>query len=184
MSKIITWADNFCPSYTPVEMLDQGVFEGLYVAAIPNLPSSWYKHPNVLPRGSDGDVNINRFKVKSRMSLKEWEDKGWTTKDSPLGWFQWYCYYFLGRRIPKEDKLQIGRWNSYVARHQGQIVAAKQLKDLSKRVKQRQGLLQWSWDSTKEFTDANKKSNLARLAKGFPNQVKMDKKRELTLLEW
>ena len=184
MSTSITWDESFRPSYTPPEMIELGVFEGLYVAAIPDLPSSWYKHPNVLPRGSESDIEINHFKVKSRMSLKDWEEKGWTTKDAPLGWFQWYCYYYLGRRIPKEDKLQIGRWNSYVARHQGQIVAAKQTTDLTKRVKQRQGLLQWAWDSTKEYNDINKRNNLIRLTKEYPVQVKREKSSKSVIEKW
>jgi hypothetical protein len=162
---IKTWDPKFGPSYTPMEMLDLGIFEGIYTAAIPNIPSKYKKHKKVLPKGSKPDITINKFKIKSRQSLQQWQKKGWTTKDSPLGWWQWYVLYFEGRRLPEEDKLQIGRWRSFVARHQGQIVKSGDLKNLNKRAKQRQGLLQWGWDSTVKFEPDTVSKNAIRIAK-------------------
>lgn len=162
-NKAPQWHKEFTPSYTPLEMLDLGIFEGIYTAAIEGLPKKWYDHKNVLPKGADPQVEINRFGIKSRQSLTHWQEKGWTTKHSPLGWWQWYCLYWLGRRIEKEDEWQIGRWASYVARHQGQIDANCKKSQLTCREKQRQGLLQWGWDSTTSFTVKQRKENLRRL---------------------
>lgn len=160
-----TWANNFAPSYTPMEMLDQGVFEGIYTSAISDIPAKYKQHKKVLERGSDPDIQINKFKIKSRLSLKEWEKKGWTTKHSPLGWWEWYIKYFEGRRIEDEDKWQIGRWRSFVARHQGQITASCKLDDLDCHAKQRQGLLQWGWDSTDKFNEEQLDKNIKRISK-------------------
>lgn len=167
------WNIKFQPCYSPKDMLDRGVFEGIYTAAIEGLPKEWYDHPKVLPRGSKPDPSINEFGVKSRLSLKEWEKNGWTTEHSPLGWWQWYCHYWLGRRIPEEDKWQIDRWYSFCARHQAQISASKDRLDLSKRLKQRQALLQWGWDSTKKFEGAVRHEALANLSRRFPDNVKI-----------
>ena len=160
-----TWSGRFGPSYTPMEMLDLGIFEGLYTAAIANIPSKYKSHKKVLPRGSKPDISLNRFKVKSRQSLLEWQEKGWTTEASPLGWWEWYIKYFEGRRISAEDRMQINRFRSFVARHQGQIVISGRLRDLSVRTKQRQGLLQWGWDSTVAYNESTVAKNAARMAK-------------------
>lgn len=38
MSKI--WDSRFAPSYTPMEMIELGIFEGIYVNAIKDIPKS------------------------------------------------------------------------------------------------------------------------------------------------
>ena len=165
-----TWDPKFAPSFTPMEMLDKGVFMDChYNVAIKGLPSEWYAHKNVTPRDEEPDVKKNHYGVKSRQSLKEWQKNEWTTKDSPLGWWEWYVRYYLGRRLEKEDVWQIGRWRSFVARHMGQVRAGCKLSDKDCRPVQRQGLLQWAWDSSCEFTPEQLEENLKRLGVSTKN---------------
>lgn len=157
------WDRSFAPSYTPKEMLEAGVFEGKYINIIEGLPVSWYKLRTVVKPGCSPDVSINKFGVKSRLPLSEWQAKNWILTDAG-GWFHWYCLYFNGRRLGDEDTFQINRWRSFVARHQGQITKSGNIKDLSARRKQRQALLQWGWDSTKKWTPQQRAVNLKRLS--------------------
>lgn len=163
MAKRPLWDVDFTPSYTPKEMLELGVFEGKYINDIKEVPSDWKKLPKVVGKKDDPDPNLNHYKVKSRQSLSEWKKKGWIDPEDPEGWFGWYIRYFLGRRIEKIDAKQIKRWKSFVARHQGQINANCSLKEDKCRPVQRQGLLQWAWNSHTEFTDTQREKNLKRI---------------------
>lgn len=156
------WDAAFAPSYTPEEMLKKGIFEGKYINNIQGLPSHWYKLNKVLGKDDEPDPSINAFGVKSRQSLSVWKENKWIKTDKN-GWFEWYCKYFLGRRLGDEDKWQINRWRSFVARHQGQIDKSADKNNLKKRTKQRQGLLQWGWDSQSSFDQKTLDANLARL---------------------
>lgn len=173
------WDPRFTPSYTPREMLEMGVFEGKYINAISKskkIPPSWFKIKKVLKRTDDPDPTVNKFGVKSRLSLKEWESRGWIDEEDPNGWFEWYISYFLGRRIPEVDSRQIGRWRSYVARHQGQITSNCKLNDNECRPRQRQGLLQWAWDSEQEYKDETRRHNLLEVEKREPKFVNVQQK--------
>ena len=145
------WSPLFGPCYTSLEMLELGVFEGKYINAVKGVPASWKKLDKVLKITDKPDPSLNRFGVKSRQPLSEWKKKGYIMTDKS-GWFEWYIQYFLGRRLGKEDDTQINRWRSFVARHQGQINANCKLDDLECRERQRQGLLQWGWDSMIKYT--------------------------------
>lgn len=164
MGKKTTWHPDFAPSFTPEEMLRKGVFEGKYINAVKGLPKSWYDLPKVVGPTDPPDPSLNYYKIKSRQPLSVWKEKGWIRTDK-AGWFAWFCHYFLGRRLGKEDDWQIARWKSFVARHMGQVAAKCNLDDADCHTKQRQGLLQWGWDSTTEFTEEQRKKNLKRLLK-------------------
>ena len=163
MSNKVTWSSDFGPSYTPDQMLRMGVFEGKYINSVKGLPKEWYDIPKVLGPKDDPDPSINYYGVKSRQPLSVWKENGWTDPDYPFGWFEWYCLYYLGRRLGKKDELEIKRWRSFVARHQGQISANCTLGDKSCRPKQRQALLQWAWDSSVSYSHEQVKRNAKRM---------------------
>ena len=88
---------------------------------------------------------MNRFKAKSGLSRKEWQEKGWIFKQDSLGWFQWYCRFSNGRRIPHIDEIQIKRWKNF-NRHVAAIKKNCESIDLNCRRKQRQVILQWAYN--------------------------------------
>lgn len=163
------WAPDFCPSFTPLEMFKLGVFEGKYLNGIKEVPASWKQelcrlNKHVKP-GQPANPDINYYGIKARMPLSNWKEKGWLFDQDPEGWVAWYIKYFLGRRIPEMDMVQIKRFRSFVARHQAQVTQNCKIKDKNCRARQRQGLLQWAWDSTTEFTAEQQTKNANRIAK-------------------
>ena len=133
----------FKPDLTPKKMLELGVFGGSYFASkTKEYPKSWFKNAKLSKKF---DVNLNRFKVKSGLSRKEWLEKGWIFKEDPLGWFQWYCRFSNGRRIPEIDQIQIKRWKNF-RRHVMAIRKNCEEGDLNCRRKQRQAILQWAYN--------------------------------------
>ena len=160
----------FDPYLSPQEMLELGVFEGKYLNdCVLEFPKEWFikaiQADSLSPQGPD--INCNYFKIKSRQSLAKWRENGWIPQiqDDPdnRGWFQWYCRYWIGRRIPEVDNIQIARWRSF-KRHYGQVKkncgdltcsdcahkksdTAEFLPKFNCRPKQRQALLQWSYNA-------------------------------------
>ena len=69
-------------------MLALGVFEGKYLNDCRDeSPAAWFAKA----RTSDvPDPSVNRFGIKSRLPLSEWQRKGWIIDPDPRGWFQWY----------------------------------------------------------------------------------------------
>ena len=133
----------FKPALSPKKMLLLGVFGGSYFSLkIKEYPKSWFRNVKM---SKNFDVNLNRFKVKSGLSRKEWLEKGWIFKEDPLGWFQWYCRFSNGRRIPYMDEIQIKRWKNF-RRHVMAIKKNCERGDLSCRRRQRQAILQWAYD--------------------------------------
>jgi len=133
----------FKPQLTPKKMLELGVFGGSYFGLnIKEYPKPWFKKAKI---SKNFNVNINRFKVKSGLSRKEWQKKGWIFKQDPLGWFQWYCRFSNGRRIPHIDEIQIKRWKNF-RRHLMAIKKNCESVDLLCRRRQRQAILQWAYN--------------------------------------
>ena len=109
----------FKPELTPAEMLALGVFCGKYrTDCRKEFFASWFKKAKLSPKGRD--CSLNYFGVDASRPLSEWRLKGWIHDDDPRGWFQWYCRYYMGRRMPEEDRRQIKRWKAF-RRHVNQI---------------------------------------------------------------
>ena len=133
----------FDPYFTPPQMLELGVFDGAYFAngGAEDIPEEWLRRA----------ARKNKYAPNVSQSREQWVQNGWITPEDPLGWFQWYCRYHMGRRIPGLDEWQIARWKSFGARHGG-AVAALGGGDVTRRVRQRQSLLHWSHDPEPDVT--------------------------------
>jgi hypothetical protein len=137
----------FTPELTPAQMLRLGVFGGKYMTDTQKeFPKSWFARAKLSPRRRDRSLNF--FGVDASQPLSVWRDKGWIHPDDPRGWFQWYCRYYMGRRLPDEDQRQIRRWKA-MHRHVRQIERQCESGDLTCRRRQRQALLHWAYDSRK-----------------------------------
>jgi hypothetical protein len=136
----------FTPDLTPAEMLQLGVFCGKYMTDTRDeFPASWFARAKLSPKGRD--CSLNFFGVDASQPLSVWRAKGWIHEDDPRGWFQWYCRYFMGRRM-EDDARQIARWKA-IRRHVRQIEKNCERGDMSCRPRQRQALLHWAYDSRK-----------------------------------
>lgn len=141
------FAANFKPELTPKQMLAMGVFGGKYMTDCrQEFPADWYKNAKL--NSERPDPALNYFGVHASQPLSVWQKRGWIYFEDPRGWFQWYCRYYLGRRISEEDARQIRRWKA-MTRHIAQIRKNCQPGDLSCRRHQRQALLHWAYDSRK-----------------------------------
>ena len=137
--------EEFKPQLTPKEMLELGVFGGWYFKGdTEEYPKEWFENARLSENGFD--VSLNYFEIESGLPMEEWIKKGWITKEDPLGWFQWYCRFSLGRRIEKVDQFQIKRWKAFGPRHIGGIKSNCEEGDIYCRPRQRQALLQWAYD--------------------------------------
>ena len=124
---------DFSPNKTPIEIIKEGAFGGTYFRDIySNINKKWYKNSwkkfihlkPIDPKfyASDYyDINVNKYCIKWRTSLRFWKNKDWTNKIDRYGWFQWNFIYWLGRRS-KDDKRKINRWKKIVSRFRGKLV--------------------------------------------------------------
>ena len=135
----------FQPELTPKEMLGLGVFGGKYMTDCrKEFPKDWFERAKLSPKGRDPALNF--FGIDASQPLSVWRKKGWIFEDDPRGWFQWYCRYYLGRRLRGEDARQIRRWKA-IRRHVAQIKKNCDEGDIHCRRRQRQALLHWAYDS-------------------------------------
>jgi hypothetical protein len=163
---------DFRPDLSPAEMLMLGVFEGKYLNdCVTEFPAEWFLGAlmtgHLSPEGPD-PVRCNLFGIKSRQPLGIWRENGWapslahgnSTDDhyrgalgdparnpDERGWFQWYCRYWMGRRIPELDAIQIRRWRSF-RRHAGAVRGGcpPWRQERTCRLRERQALLQWAYN--------------------------------------
>ena len=106
------------------------------------------------------NTELNKYRVKTRTSLRFWENKGGINEIDPYGWLQWYFRYWLGRRS-NNDERQINRWKRIASRFRGKLV--KMIKDADSKFdnysilpKIRQILIHWGYELTKKdfFVDS------------------------------
>ncbi|KND50463.1 MAG: hypothetical protein AB202_02295 [Parcubacteria bacterium C7867-007] len=134
----------FKPDLTPKDMFERGVFGGNYFEGhLDEFPKDWLKNAKI---STVHDKSLNYFGIDASQPYEVWKAKGWIYKDDPRGWFQWYCRYYRGRRIPEEDARQIKRWKQMV-RHVAQVRYGCRKGDFTCRTRQRQALLHWAYDS-------------------------------------
>lgn len=138
----------FSPELTPKQMLELGVFGGVYMRDCKKeFPKDWWIKAKLAKDKRNPELNL--FKINASQPLSVWRKKGWINEEhDPRGWFQWYCRYYMGRRVPEYDNWQIKRWKQ-MTRHIGQIKKNCPKGALDCRPKQRQALLHWAYDSRK-----------------------------------
>jgi len=138
----------FKPNLSPKEMLELGVFGGKYMTDCKKeFPKDWFVKAKL--NHNFHDPKLNYFGVNASQSLSVWRAKGWINEEhDPRGWFQWYCRYYMGRRLVDEDKKQISRWKNII-RHIAQVKKNCRKGDMLCRRKQRQAILHWAIDSRK-----------------------------------
>ena len=136
----------FRPHLSPREMLIAGVFEGRYLNSCRDeYPEEWF----IGARLSDvPDPRLNKFGLKSRTTKSWWHERNLIDPQDPRGWFEWYCRFWMGRRST-DDARQIRRWRGMV-RHSAQVEKNGR-GDVLHRRRQRQTLLQWSYNPTPDL---------------------------------
>lgn len=151
---------DFTPSYSPVEMTQEGVFGGNYFgnAEVNREWTEWVPKEFLLMVDKHFSANqlinpkydkgLNKYGVICGMDYQGWTESGWIREQDPYGWFNWYINFFYGRRS-EDDNRQIARWNSFIKRHSamlGSICKKKGLNILDESIglKTRQGLLHWA----------------------------------------
>mgnify|MGYP006097601051 FL=1 len=168
----------FRPNLKPEQIYRLGSFGGTYWRDIKSkitnkeyknshleFPKSWWKDLEdswLTNKWENYDKSINKYGVKVGTTLRFWEEKKWINKEDPYGWVQWYCRFYEGRRIPKEDERQIKRWKGVASnnsRFKNRLINMIIKKggtydDYTISPKIRQTLQHWGYQLTKE--DLNK----------------------------
>lgn len=143
---------DFRPNFSPNEMMRMGVFGDAYFG-----DELGQERRKLLPSEMFVGVKIrekpswvsNAYGRKAGMSREWWFERRLIADCDPLGWFEWYCQFFNGRRIPKEDRRQIVRWDNFRKRH-GQMLLTK-----PDSLGQKQALLQWAIDPERILKEGN-----------------------------
>jgi hypothetical protein len=138
------FATEFNPDLTPKQMLELGIFGGVYMRdCTQEFPEDWFDNAKFAL--NKRDKSLNYFGINASQPLAVWRMKGWIHEDDPRGWFQWYCRYFMGRRHP-DDIRQIKRWKA-ITRHIAQLKKNCEVGNELCRPRQRQAVLHWAYDS-------------------------------------
>jgi hypothetical protein len=118
----------FAPDYRPDQMLRMGVFGDGYYSGTELGDQRWAllswtgwdrTRSGVAYRTIRGRQcrDVNWFGKAASLSRDWWLERGLIAVYDPLGWFEWYCWFYLGRRITGYDTWQVERWRSFRQRH-------------------------------------------------------------------
>eukprot|EP00052_Salpingoeca_macrocollata_P008665 m.68394 g.68394 ORF g.68394 m.68394 type:complete len:166 (+) comp16706_c0_seq1:211-708(+) len=151
--------------------IKSGVTGETYRNAWKEFPQDWFEGLDISKQVASQTyrTSVNKYKAKCGASLEEWEEKKWITKDSPYGWFAWYCRFYLGKRS-WDDERQIGRGNrvmSPTGRWRVQLYnkimrAGSTFDDLSISPTIRQTLQHWGYQPTQADYDSHVKKQARR----------------------
>ena len=164
---VIKFKDNkyFSTCYSPLKMIDLGIFGHGYFGIKDVEESEFKKILNLVPNFSEQineeirskillspqNFSLNRYGIKAGLDHTSWIDNKWIHPDDPYGWFNWYVRFYYGRRH-KDDFRQINRFRAFIKRHCGMLNGYCQKSNTPmdqaeyKYQKTCQGLLQWAWD--------------------------------------
>jgi hypothetical protein len=106
---------------------------------------AWQENGWVPGRGSSGAPSEAPSGAPSEAAGKKAILSDLKRNPDVRGWFQWYCRYWMGRRIPELDAIQIQRWKNF-SRHAAAVKKNCKKGDLTCRPRQRQALLHWAWN--------------------------------------
>lgn len=175
----------------PGEMLELGVFEGKYMNdETDEFPKEWYE--KALKAGKlspeKPDETLNKYEIKSRQSLQEWERKGWINEKDCRGWFQWYCRYYLGRRIPEIDDVEIRRWKNIEPRMRGMLSKYEdEFEKVSDKIKHKNikiSQIKKDLKSGKRLHELDLTKSERKLVKSYISKEKTCNKIKQILLQW
>ena len=164
---VIKFKDNkyFSTCYSPLKMIDLGIFGHGYFGIKDVEESEFKKILNLVPNFSEQineeirskillspqNFSLNRYGIRAGLDHTSWIDNKWIHPDDPYGWFNWYVRFYYGRRH-KDDFRQINRFRAFIKRHWGMLNGYCQKSNTPmdqaeyKYQKTCQGLLQWAWD--------------------------------------
>jgi hypothetical protein len=129
--------DDFKPNLTPSEVILSGAFCNGYFRHVYSTVAKRYletkdykKYPFLkkIPEelmitniDEKHDHTVNKYGVHASITLQEWENSDWIRKPDYRGNFQWYCEFYMGRRIPEIDEYQIKRWKGIAGEKSGRF---------------------------------------------------------------
>jgi len=122
VADIYNLPNRFAPDYDPMHMMAMGVFGDSYwsdplgrqrQALLPqNYPFTKQSKVYKNTRGAQCK-KVNFYGRPASLTRDWWLDRAMICDMDPLGWFEWYCWYWLGRRVTQYDDWQIARWVNF-----------------------------------------------------------------------
>lgn len=150
----------FQPDLTPEQILCAGIFEGWkYRDCYIEFPREWYLKALDLNKIAilRPMRKYNKYNAYPLEYVLEWreekepeepEDESLLHQHDPRGWLQWYFRFYLGRRIPRVDKVRIRRWVFFKKKFMPLLRGCRK-GDLNCKPRLKQAILCWAIDPEK-----------------------------------